>query len=69
MRNITIVKQNEFLLELYLLLVVYGLRLQVRSPGSIRTGHQGIYMRICSGVRDRRPLPGHDPPSGVRPRR
>ncbi|WZZ72188.1 hypothetical protein YC2023_083558 [Brassica napus] len=40
-----------------------------RFPGSIRTGHQGIYMRTCSGARDRRPLSGHDPPSGVRPSR
>ena len=22
-------------------------------------------MRTCSGVRDRRPLPGHEPPSGL----
>ncbi|WZZ57145.1 hypothetical protein YC2023_057252 [Brassica napus] len=48
-----------------------GVRLAAASStsGFDRTGHQGIYMRTCSGVRDRRPLPGHDPPSGVRPRR
>ena len=38
------------------------------APDSIRTGHQGIYLRTCSDARDRRLLPGHDPPSGEHPR-